>query len=340
MKNKKSIYKISGILVLLVFMLGLALTGCTAQNKTAGETATPQTETATAAETTVAETTAAETQSTEQLSEQPDKAKYDEYFTEFYLGKLPRGKQVGPPDNIPVKTAVFIASEDEFCVAITLKKDIPGSFSFAVYDAVAKKDFAPKTVFPVALNVGGHAWADDPIEYPAGKYEYKLYIDDVLVAVVPFEVRAGETTTPQTETTTASTETQSTEQLSEQPDKAKYQEYFTEFYLGKAPRGQQIPQIHPGSPGLIKTAVFIASEDEFCVVGTVKKAIPSGSFYIAVYDTVAKKDFVSKTVEFTEGLNAGSFGWVDNPIEYPAGKYEYKVYIDDALVVVVPFEVR
>ena len=38
MKNKKSIYKISGIAVLLVFMLGLALAGCTAQNKTAGET--------------------------------------------------------------------------------------------------------------------------------------------------------------------------------------------------------------------------------------------------------------------------------------------------------------
>jgi hypothetical protein len=189
MKNKKSIYKISGIIVLMVFMLGLALTGCTAQNKTAGETTTPQTETTTAAETTAAETTSAETQSTEQLSEQPDKAKYDEYFIEFYLGKLPLGKQVGP-DNIPVKTAVFIASEDEFCPMLTLKKDIPaGSLSIAVYDTVAKKDFGPKGAFPMALNVGGHGWADDPIEYPAGKYEYKLYIDDTLVVVVPFEVR-------------------------------------------------------------------------------------------------------------------------------------------------------
>jgi hypothetical protein len=193
MKNKKSICKISGILVLLVFMLGFILAGCTAQNKTADKATTPRTETTTAAETTVvettAETTAAETQSTEQLSEQPDKAKYDEYFTDFYLGKLPLGKQVGP-DNIPVKTAVFIASEDEFCPMLTLKKDIPlGSFSFAVYDTVAKKDFAPKAVFPVALNVGSHGWADDPIEYPIGKYEYKLYIDDMLVVVAPFEVR-------------------------------------------------------------------------------------------------------------------------------------------------------
>ena len=198
MKNKKSIYKISGILVLLVFMLGLALTGCTAQNKTAGETTTPQTKTTTAAETTAAETTAVETQTTEQLSEQPDKAKYDEYFTEFYLGKLPRGQQFGPylggkqfdPDNMPVKTAIFIVSEDEFCGVATLKKDIPlGSLYISIYDTVAKKDFVSKTVkFPEGLNVGSFGWVDDPINFPTGKYEYKVYIDDVLVAVVPFEV--------------------------------------------------------------------------------------------------------------------------------------------------------
>ena len=93
MKNEKSIYKISGILVLLVFMLGLALAGCTAQNKTAGQTTTTQAET-----TTAAETTAVETKSTEQLSEQPDKAKYDKYFTEFYLGKLPG--EPGVPSGI------------------------------------------------------------------------------------------------------------------------------------------------------------------------------------------------------------------------------------------------
>ena len=212
MKNKKSIYKISGILVLLVFMLGLALTGCTAQNKTAGQTTTTQTETTTAAETTaietiattaaettVAETTAVETQATEQLSEQPNKAKYDEYFSDFYLGKLPRGTQFGPglggkwfnPDNMPVKTAVFIASEDEFCLVGTVIKGIPsGSFYIAVYDTVAKKDSIPKTTFlPVDLNAGDFGNADDPIIFSTGKYEYKLYIDDVLVVVIPFEVR-------------------------------------------------------------------------------------------------------------------------------------------------------
>lgn len=212
MKNKKSIYKIAGILVLLVFMLGLALAGCTAQNKTAGQATTPQTETTTAAETTatetiattaaettVAETTEVETQATEQLSEQPNKAKYDEYFSDFYLGKLPRGTQFGPglggkwfnPDNMPVKTAVFIASEDEFCLVGTVIKGIPsGSFYIVVYDTVAKKDSIPKTTFlPVDLNAGDFGNADDPIIFPTGEYEFKLYIDDALVVVIPFEVR-------------------------------------------------------------------------------------------------------------------------------------------------------
>ncbi len=192
MKNRKSIYVISGIAVLLVFVLGFVMTGCTAQNKTAGETTASQTEATTAVETTAAETTAveetsAETQSTEQLSEQPDKAKYDEYFTEFYLGKLPAGTDANP-SNMPVKTTVF-TSEDQFCTVWTQKKEIPaGSFSGAIYDTVAKKDFEPKTAFPMALNSGGHM-GSQPLTYPPGKYEYKIYIDDVLVIVIPFEVR-------------------------------------------------------------------------------------------------------------------------------------------------------
>ena len=189
MQNNKSIYKISGIMVLLFFIFGFILTGCTAQNKTADETTTPQTETT---------VVPAETQSTLQLSEQPDKAKYDEYFTDFYLGKLPRGKQFGPylggkqfdPDNMPIKTAVFIASEDEFCLVGILKKDIPfGSFYISIYDAGAKKDAITKTPFPKGLNAGDFGTADDPINFPTGKYEYKIYIDDALVIVVPFEVR-------------------------------------------------------------------------------------------------------------------------------------------------------
>ena len=199
--KKKSIYKISGILVLVVFMLGFVLTGCTAQNKTAGQAITSQAETitaanttaavttaATVAETTVAETTAVETQATEELSEQPNKAKYDEYFTEFYLFKLPIGTEMGA-SNPPVKTAVFITSEDLFGSVMSVIKDIPaGSIAGAVYDTAAKKDFEQKTAFPMALKASNYA-GTQPLKYPPGKYEYKVYIDDVLVVVIPFEVR-------------------------------------------------------------------------------------------------------------------------------------------------------
>jgi len=181
--KKKSIYKISGILVLLVFMLGLALAGCTAQDKTAGQATTTQAET-----TTAAETTAVETQTAEQLSEQPNKAKYDEYFTEFYLAKLPIGTEMSAT-NPPIKTTVFIASEDLFGSVMSVIKDIPaGSIAGAVYDTAAKKDFEPKTAFPMALKASNYA-GTQPLKYPPGKYEYKVYIDDVLVVVIPFEVR-------------------------------------------------------------------------------------------------------------------------------------------------------
>ena len=97
----------------------------------------------------------------------------------------------------------------------------------------------------------------------------------------------------------------------------------------------------PGSPGMpIKTAVFIASKDQFCPMGTLKKGIPSGSnCYIAVYDTIAKKDFLSKAI-IPNIFGVGGFGWNEEPIGFGTGKHEYKLYIDDALVTVVPFEVR
>ena len=321
-------------MVLLFFIFGFILTGCTAQNKTAGETTAPEAETTTVAETTT------ETQSTLQLSEQPNKAKFDEYFTEFYLAKLPLGTELSA-SNLPVKTAVFTVSKDQFASVMSVKKDIPaGSMSGAIYDTVAKKDFEPKTAFPMALKASNYT-GSQPLKYPPGKYEYKVYVDDVLVVNIPFEVRSGETTTG---AETTSTQTQSTEQLSEQPNKAKYDEYFTDFYLGKLPRGKQFgpylggKQFNPDNMP-IKTAVFIASEDEFCLVGTLKKDIPFGSLYISVYDAGAKKDAITKT-PFPKGLNTGDFGTADDPINFPAGKYEYKIYIDDALVIVAPFEVR
>jgi len=126
-----------------------------------------------------------------QLSEQPNTAEFDKYFSEIYLGKLAIGKQVGPPDNIPVKTNIFSKTTDLFCTNMTIIKDIPANVGAGgVYDVVAKKFAASdiKTKFPRALTQGGSSGCEK-IDLPVGKYEYKTYVNDILVSVIPFEVK-------------------------------------------------------------------------------------------------------------------------------------------------------
>lgn len=122
------------------------------------------------------------------LSEQSNKAKYDEYLSDIYLGKMAIGKKIGT-DGFPTKTNVFTAGTDQFCTMMTLKKTIPsGNVAIAIYDVVTKQDNQPKMVFPVELKAGGSGGCGD-LTQPAGKYEYKLYINDVLVSILPFEVK-------------------------------------------------------------------------------------------------------------------------------------------------------
>lgn len=123
-----------------------------------------------------------------QLSEQPNKAKYSEYLSDIYLGKMAIGKKIGA-DGFPTKTNIFTAGTDLFCSMMTLKKTISsGNVATAVYDVVAKQDNQPKTVFPMELKAGGSGGCGN-LDQPVGKYEYKLYIDDILAVVLPFEVK-------------------------------------------------------------------------------------------------------------------------------------------------------
>lgn len=141
----------------------------------------------------VPEAPAAETPgeaSTEPLSEQPNKAKFDEYLGNVYLGKLALGMQVGGPGpNSPVKTAMFNKATDQFCTNMDIKKAIPAnSIGSATYDVASKTDIIPKSTFPMELKQGGSSGCQG-VDVPPGKYEYKMYIDNVLVAVLPFEVQ-------------------------------------------------------------------------------------------------------------------------------------------------------
>lgn len=122
------------------------------------------------------------------LSEQPNMAKYNEYLSDIYLGKMAIGKKIGP-DGFPIKTNIFAGGADQFCTMMVLKKTIAsGHIAIATYDAVLKQDNSPKMVFPVELKAGGSGGCSN-LTQTTGKYEYKLYIDDVLVAVLPFEVK-------------------------------------------------------------------------------------------------------------------------------------------------------
>ncbi len=71
---------------------------------------------------------------------------------------------------------------------MTLKKPVPsGQLATVVYDAAAKVNL-PRQIFPVELKAGGSGGCGTLMQ-SAGKYEYKLYLDGELTAVLPFEVR-------------------------------------------------------------------------------------------------------------------------------------------------------
>lgn len=129
------------------------------------------------------------TASVSTLSEQPDRVKFAGYFSEAYLGKLAIGVQVGPPSGMPIKTTVFTAATDQFCLNLTLKKSIPaGSAAGAVYDVNAQSNIETKSAFPMEMKQGGSSGCE-PISLPVGQYEKKIYVDDVLVAVLPFKIK-------------------------------------------------------------------------------------------------------------------------------------------------------
>lgn len=121
------------------------------------------------------------------LSEQPDQKKFEEYFTEIYLAKLPVGAEFNPLKII--KTKVFSAGE-QFCTSINTKKQVlADTLSTAVYDVVAKQDVKPRMgTFPQAMGPGNSTGCE-PLSQSVGKYEFKIYIGDVLVSVLPFEVK-------------------------------------------------------------------------------------------------------------------------------------------------------
>jgi len=179
--NNKTLYIIIGILVVIIIAGGAYFILSGKKSETSAPAGGPG---GVSSQTIAVQTPAAPP--SEPLSEQPNQAKYNEYLTEIHLGKLPAGAQFDPFKVI--KTNVFSAGE-QFCTVMNLKKTIiAGSEAAAVYDVVNKNYNQPKMTFPQQLKQGGIVGCVD-LTQTTGKYEYKFYIDDVLAAVLPFEVK-------------------------------------------------------------------------------------------------------------------------------------------------------
>jgi len=123
-----------------------------------------------------------------QPSETVNTTKFNEYFSDFYLGKMNIGKIIGT-DGFPTKTTVFTKGTDLFCTMMSVKKTIAGGHvGNAIYDVIAKTYVQPKTTFPGEITAGGSGGCSS-LDQTAGQYQDKIYIDDILVAVLPFEVK-------------------------------------------------------------------------------------------------------------------------------------------------------
>ena len=259
--------------------------------------------------------------------EQPDKATYQRYFSDMGLGKLPSGGQL--PLDLQQNATVFTQG-DQIGIYLSVIQEVQVRTS--IYDVEAKK-VVKEGGFPRSLMPSNYAGAE-PLTIPAGTYEYKVYVGDILVAVFPFEVL---------DTLTATSSLQSTPQpsptSSEQPDRATFQKYFS---MTPAPMGLgKLLTSGNSSPDLQQNVTVFAIGDQITLYGNIIKECPQPRY--AIYDVQAKTVIKGGGLTFppppTQSGFAVGFVSVDT-IEAPIGKYEYKVYVANVLVAVFPFEVR
>jgi hypothetical protein len=119
-------------------------------------------------------------------SEEPDKEKFNEYFSEAYLAKISNEDKSNPFKA--VRTESFSA-EDQFCTSLKINKTIPANrLSWSIYDVDAKKDMEPQNTVPVEI-APENGFGCTKLTYPAGRYEQRIYIDNVLVTTLPFGIK-------------------------------------------------------------------------------------------------------------------------------------------------------
>jgi len=178
-----------------------------------------------------------------------------------------------------------------------------------------------------AVAVGGFATALEP-----GKYTFKAISGAMGAVIGSLEITVASSLPPAQPATPSEkaspTPPAATSTLSEEPDRATFQKYFSDLGIGKMPDEVKNPPVD-----LQKNVSVFTAGDQICLYGTV---ILECQIRSAVYDVGAKK--VVREGGLPQPVEGGFAGW--EPVDLPVGKYEYKIYVGDALVGVFPFEVR
>ena len=164
LKGEKMRYKLILFNLLLIVVFIFSFTGCTVP-KTA-----------------VTETTAAETQSTEQLSEQPNKELFDKYFSDIRLGSV---FLLGGNVNLKENRNTFLPHQ-KVCFSAGFKYKKNFLFRTEIFNLGAK-GFIERCATTISSE-GSDGLSIEGILLPIGKYDYLIYIENTLVAVLPFEV--------------------------------------------------------------------------------------------------------------------------------------------------------
>jgi len=254
------------------------------------------------------------------LSEQVFAAEFRKYFQEVNIGSNIASEE-NPGEFF--RTNVLYSGMP-LCFKGKVGKVIPAKVLKAVVYNVDKKSKVKEQITDVVTEKGGFT-SCEMLSLAPGKYEYKIIVNKKVGAIYPFMVPEEKVAVDNT--------------LSEQPDQSKFGEYFTNIFIAKLPAGAEFdPQ------AIIKTKVFSAGE-QFCTSMDMKKQIPANTLSSAVYDVNARQDVSPRGAAFPQALGPNSGESMGNsigcaPLEQNVGKYEYKIYINESLVAVLPFEVK
>jgi len=109
-------------------------------------------------------------------------ATYNKYFSDLGIGRMPPGENVSP--LALEKNVTVFKTTDQICLYgnIILECQLRST----MYDTATGK-VAEEGGLPKPMKGGFAGW--EPMPVPVGKYEYKVYIGDILVGIFPFEVR-------------------------------------------------------------------------------------------------------------------------------------------------------